>query len=128
VNASRLRSSAALLTILLFSALAGESVAWHDHPLEVRELAPYGISLVDHEGDYETEVHFDRGEMVRRPGCWACILASSPTEAAASPALLAGELEDCGQVEIDEPQLHSSPHPRPAVARGPPSATPRALA
>jgi hypothetical protein len=116
-----LRSAAAVLTIALVS-LMGESAAWHHDDIEEGGLAPHGVALVDHRGAPESSVHFDPGQSSLQPTCWACVLASSPTEAASPLRILDFDTDPIGITAPAAPHHPGGLGLAPSGARGPPIA------
>jgi hypothetical protein len=122
VRSLLLRSARATLAIV-FVAIAGESSAWHRHPLDEPELRARNTTVIEHTDGCGPAAHLDHAHDTVRPACLACILASSPLAAAGPPRRLALTVE---VVAADRREIEFAPEDprlRPAGGRAPPASS-----
>ena len=122
VRSLLVRSARATLAIVSV-AMAGESSAWHSHPLDEPELRARSSSVIEHTDGCGPAAHLDHAHDTVRPACLACILASSPLVAAGPPRQLALTVE---VVAADRRALEfapKGPRLRPAGGRAPPASS-----
>jgi len=120
VVTARLHSAAALVALLLVG-FAGESAAWHDHPLDSGELAPSHVSVVDDSGRCGPSEHVDRGHDVLRGACVACIHSSRPGAFAAPGGIRSSLPSDPAVRSIARTSRLEDVEPGLEPVRGPPA-------
>ena len=112
---------APLLSFALLALAAEESLA-HRHAFSEEDLAAHSLVVVDHEGEYEADTHYDRAVEAHHDACPACALSASPSGPIPSLAVLTEPRPIGGRIAIGEDLAVPERAPNDAPARGPPVA------
>jgi len=121
VRRAGLALSALLLSLALL-AFAGEEALGHRHAFSEEDLAAHSLVVVDHEGAYETDTHYDRAVDAHHDACPACALSASPSGPPPSLAVLSRQLELGARIPIGQGPALLERGPGDAPARAPPAA------
>jgi hypothetical protein len=110
------------LVSLALLAAAGEEALGHRHAFSEEDLAAHSLVVVDHEGAYDTDTHYDRAVDSHHDACPACALSASPSGPPPSLAVLSRPLELDARIPTRQGPALLERGPGDAPARAPPSA------
>lgn len=115
----RILASSFLSLALL--AIAGEEAFGHRHAFVEEDLAAHSLVVVDHSGEYETDIHYDRAVDAHHAACPACTLSASPFGPPGARSVLGTDAELRFRLRIATAARHDFVGVRSEPARGPPA-------